>query len=123
MTLFLKMWYEVSVSKIGFGLKSSREMQNKWYPLSKGGDFRKWYGNNEHIVNLQDNGYDIKNGGGNYRLREDKWYFKPFLTWSRISSSKVAFRFLKSGVLFSDAGPGIFAENECFSTILFSIQN
>ncbi|NPE28180.1 BREX-1 system adenine-specific DNA-methyltransferase PglX [Methanococcoides sp. SA1] len=117
--IFLKLWYEVAISDIGFGLQISEEMQTKWYPLSKGGDFRKWNGNNEHVINLCDDGYDIRNGGGNYRLRDDKWYFKPYITWSRISSSKIAFRYSEYGILFSDAGPGIFAENKCFDVILF----
>ena len=69
------------------------------------------------MINLRDNGYDIKNGGGNFRLRDDKWYFKPYVTWSRISSSSIAFRALKGGVLFADAAPGIFAETDCENVI------
>ncbi len=119
--LFLKLWHEVALNDIGFGLSSASEMKAfvKWYPLSKGGDFRKWFGNNEHIINLRDNAYDIKNGGGNYRLRETDWYFKPYVTWSRISSSSIAFRIIEEGILFSDAGPGIFANEKCFNIIAF----
>jgi len=119
--LFLKLWYEVALDDIGFKLRSASEMEPfvKWYPLSKGGDFRKWFGNNEHIINLWDDAHDIKNGGGNYRLRESDWYFKPYVTWSRISSSSIAFRMIEEGILFSDAGPGIFANEKCFNIIAF----
>jgi type II restriction/modification system DNA methylase subunit YeeA len=94
-------------------------MESYWYPLSKGGDFRKWFGNNEHVINLRDDGWDIKNGGGNYRLREKDLYFKPYITWSRISSSQIAFRYLDQGVLFADAAPGIFAKNNCLDVLAF----
>ncbi len=119
--LFLKLWYEVALNDIGFKLRSASEMEPfiKWYPLSKGGDFRKWFGNNEHIINLWDDAYDIKNRRGNYRLRERDLYFKPYVTWSRISSSSIAFRMIEEGILFSDAGPGIFANEKCFNIIAF----
>jgi hypothetical protein len=117
--IFLRLWHEVSLAKIGFGLSNALEMKSYWYPLSKGGDFRKWYGNNEHVINLRDDGWDIKNGGGNYRLREKDLYFKPYITWSRISSAQIAFRFLERGVLFADAAPGIFAKNQCLNALAF----
>jgi len=111
-SLFLRLWHESSFNKISFNLSSSNQMDNHWYPMSKGGDFRKWYGNIEHIINLRDNGFDIKNGGGNYRLRDENLYFRPYITWSRISSSSIAFRYLNGGILFADAAPGIFIERE-----------
>lgn len=115
--LFLRVWQEVSLGKISFGLSTSDQMQGAWYPLSKGGEFRKWYGNIEHLINLRDDAFDIRNGGGNFRLREQKLYFKPYVTWSRISSSTIAFRYLSGGVLFADAAPGIFAEEKCIEVI------
>ena len=56
----------------------------RWYPLSKGGEFRKWYGNSQHVINLWRNGYSIQNGGGNFRLRDPKWYFKESISWSEL---------------------------------------
>jgi hypothetical protein len=111
--IFLRYWHEVIINKISFGLTSAAQMSGYWYPLSKGGEYRKWYGNSEHIINLYNHGSDIINGSNNYRLREDKWYFKPYVTWSRVSSSKASFRVVKGGVLFADAAPGIFAGNDC----------
>lgn len=111
--LYLRLWFEVSHAKIGFGLNSSEEMRDHWYPMSKGGEFRRWYGNSEHVINLRGGGLDIKAGGGNYRLRDERFYFKKYVTWSRITSSKVAFRVLDGGVLFADAAPGVFAGENC----------
>ncbi len=119
--LFLRAWQEVDVTKITFGLTSEEQMDGQWYPLSKGGEFRKWYGNVEHLINLRDDAFDIRNGGGNFRLREKKWYFQPYVTWSRISSSSIAFRYLNNGVLFADAAPGIFAGEKC--TEIISLLN
>lgn len=110
---FLKFWNEVEFKNIGFKLNNHSEMlksRKKWFPLSKGGSYRKWLGNNEHIINLFDDGKDIKNSNGNYRLRESKYYLKNSITWSRITSTKVSFR-NSNQILFSDAGPSIFLEN------------
>ena len=110
---FLKFWNEVEFKNIGFKLNNHSEMlksRKKWFPLSKGGSYRKWFGNNEHIINLFDDGKDIKNSNGNYRLRESKYYLKNSITWSRITSTKVSFR-NSNQILFSDAGPSIFLEN------------
>ncbi len=115
--LFLKFWHEIDSSLIGFNLENSSQMHSKWFPLSKGGAFRKWFGNAEHVINLGNDAHDIRNGGVNYRLRDNKWYFQPYITWSRISSFKVAFRYFKNGILFSDAGPGIFAGRKCLEVI------
>lgn len=112
--LFLKIWNEVEIKKIGFGLNSHLEMvesKKRWFPLSKGGSYRKWFGNNEHIINLYDDGRDIKNSSGNYRLRENKYYLRNSITWSRITSTKISFRNSKQ-TLFSDAGPSIFLEDK-----------
>jgi hypothetical protein len=116
-TAFLRNWHEVPFRSISFGLRDSSEMTGKFYPMSKGGDFRKWYGNLAHVVNLENDGYDIKNSGLNYRLREKILYFQPFVTWSRITSSNIGFRLVENGILFSDAAPGIFSGNAVLPTL------
>lgn len=115
--IYLRYWHEVSRGKISFGLSSADEMNGYWYPLSKGGEYRKWYGNLEHLINLKDDAFAIRNSGGNYRLRESKWYFQSYVNWSRISASSIAFRYIESGVLFADAAPGIFAGSNCLEVI------
>jgi len=110
--LFLKNWFETNFINIGLNLSSDIELlesNKKWFPLSKGGEFRKWYGNLEHIINLKNNGEDIKKSGVNFRLRDSKYYFKNSITWSRITSSTIAFR-KNEKVLFSDAGPSMFLD-------------
>jgi len=116
---FLRLWFEVVFNHTQFGLHNSTQMNPaiKWFPLHKGGSFRKWYGNAEHVIDLEYGGQNIIMNSPDFRLREKKWYFKPFVSWSRISSADIAFRYFPCGVLFSDAGPGIFAEDKCLEVI------
>lgn len=116
---FLRLWFEVSQLNTQYHLNDSEQMDLtiKWFPLHKGGNFRKWYGNAEHVIDLWNGGENIKTKSPDYRLRDAKWYFRPFVSWSRISSSSIAFRYFSKGVLFSDAGPGIFAENSCVNIL------
>ncbi|WP_097010498.1 Eco57I restriction-modification methylase domain-containing protein [Pseudodesulfovibrio profundus] len=111
---FLRFWFEVSTDNIQFNLSSASQMDinNKWFPLHKGGDYRKWHGNCEHIIDLKNEGESIKDKSPDFRLRDKKFYFKQYVSWSRISSSDIAFRYYPKGVLFSDAGPGVFSEDE-----------
>lgn len=71
-----------------------------------------FYGNNEKIINLWNDGADIKNSGGNYRLREKEYYFKRGITWGRITSADISFRATAPGTLFGDAGPVGFVESK-----------
>lgn len=61
---FLRFWHETSFGKIGFNFKSrdeAKESRLKWFPYNKGGSFRKWYGNNEYILNWENDGYELRN--------------------------------------------------------------
>lgn len=103
---FIKSWFELNLPSIAFHCKSADDMlDNKWFPLNSGGGFRKWYGNNSYVVNLKNNGQDIKNTVKNYRLRDSKYYFQKGITWGRITSAQIAFRDVIEGSLFGDAGP------------------
>lgn len=61
---FLRLWYEVPLNRVGYGFSENEEAiksRKKWFPTTKGGSFRKWYGNNEYVVNWENDGYEIKN--------------------------------------------------------------
>ena len=103
---YIRFWHEPNIGKIKFDCKSVTDMGNfRWFPLNSGGDFRKWYGDNQKIVNLWNNGADIRAHVKNYRLRDSSFYFKRGITWGRITSSQIAFRNVIDGSLFGDAGP------------------
>jgi 16S rRNA G966 N2-methylase RsmD len=113
---FLRRWYEVSLQRIKFDATTREEVKNssiKWFPLNKGGDFKKWYGNQEYLVNWENDGNEIRNFmGNNGRLRSRpqnmEYFFKESIGWSLISSVIPAFRFFPSGFIFNAVGPSMF---------------
>ncbi len=101
---FLRMWYETSKSA------------QKWVPCQKGGPFRKWYGNNDFVINWADNGKELKEFSGS-NLRNSHNYFRSGLSWTRISSSNTAFRFFPEGSIFESTGPCLFPEKLPFYSV------
>ena len=101
--LFLRHWYEISAEKFSFG-KNKENV--KWYPHHKGGPFKKWYGNNEWIINWDQNGREIKENN-NSGLQGQKLYFAPVISWSKITSKGNSFRFLPSNYLFDSGSPAL----------------
>mgnify|MGYP006287197119 FL=1 len=112
---FLRFWMEIERSKFGFGYKDSLEAEmsgKKWFPLNKGGGFRKWYGNKIYVINWLHNGEEIKKAvitkykGGSYtkEIRSEDSYFKDGITWSALTSGTSSFRLSDYGALFDSAG-------------------
>ena len=103
---FLRLWNEVNYNKIGYNISNSQEAlesKKKWFPYNKGGEFRKWYGNQEYLVNWENDGYEIKNFK-NAVVRNPSYYFKESISWSKVSSSNFSMRFFQKGFIFADAG-------------------
>lgn len=105
--LFLRLWYEVSSNTFSFG-KSNQGY--RWYPHHKGGEFRKWYGNIEWVVNWENDGQAIKSAM-NSGLQGKSMYFRCFSGWSKISSKGNPFRLYDKNFLFDSGAPSI--SNEC----------
>ncbi|WP_337790775.1 BREX-1 system adenine-specific DNA-methyltransferase PglX, partial [Roseburia hominis] len=113
---FVRKWYEC----VRADLSTSSSPQNvnrvgKWFPYCNGGEFRKWYGNNDDVVNWQDDGFEIKNfvddkGKPRSRPQNQQYYFHEGGTWTAISSSLFSVRYFPEGYLFSNAGMAIYAE-------------
>lgn len=97
---FLKLWQEVSYNNISFSGLNDK----KWYPITKGGDFRKWYGNNDYLVNWKNNGQELKAFKKAY-IRNEDFYFKPDISWTYISHYKISFRHTYNNSLFTAVGP------------------
>lgn len=128
---YIMFWFEPAVCNVKFDCQNSNDMGNaKWFPINSGGEYRKWYGNYTKIVDLWKDGFNIRHNVKNYRLREKGYYFKAGVTWGRISSSDIAFRDVRVGTLFGDAGPVGFAEkNKSYilgflnSKVVFTLLN
>lgn len=112
-------WYEVMAKNIQFSARSLSDMKGyRWFPLNSGQGYKKWYGNNGIIVDLEKDAIRVKNSKTNYRLRDQKYYFKTGITWGRITSSEISFRKSRQGNLFGDAGPMMFIDENYLNLIL-----
>lgn len=103
---FLKFWYEINICD--FSLKNKHS--DYWYPISKGGEYRKWYGNFLYVLNYKNNGEELKDNKAN--LRNSKNYFTEGATWTVISSDGFGVRYLPKGFLFDQGGSGIFVYDD-----------
>ena len=120
-TRFIRQWFEVSIQNIGFDIETnikSIESKKKWFPYNKGGDFRKWYGNQTEIVNWFNDGEELKiyqntlDQGWTVRLKSREYYFKDGITWTFISSSYFGVRYSPIGFIFDVAGSMAFPQME-----------
>ncbi len=108
---FLRLWYEVNLDRILFNCPDAQtalESKKKWFPYNKGGEFRKWYGNNDYLVNWENDGLELKDFRPKSVIRNERYYFKPGITWSRISSSYFGLRHSDPGFLFDCNGTTLF---------------
>lgn len=125
---FLRLWYEVDFKKMNVNadsLEIAKRSQKKWFPYNKGGEYRKWYGNCDYVINYENDGSEIKSfhevlnltsPGG--RLKNQDCYFKPQVSWSKISSGDFCVRYYPSGFIFDVAGSAIFPKSE---DVIFSL--
>lgn len=116
--LFLRLWWEPSHENICFTAVNREDAlasKRRWFPHNKGGEFRKWFGNCDYIVDWADDGKSIKeyrNAQGQLAgyPRNQDCYFKECVTWSKISSGQLAFRFKCSGDIFNEVAPAFFTD-------------
>ena len=129
---FIRLWFEVNRNKFGINISSRKEAvesRKKWFPFAKGGEQRKWYGNNDTVVNWENDGFEIQNfkdektgriRSHNYNL---DYIFSSALTWTVIGTEKTSFRFCPVGFLYSNSGYGLFCNNEKTKYYLLGFMN
>ena len=103
---FLRFWYEIDFQNFCRNCTSNEESKRisaKWYPFNKGGEYRKWYGNFDYVINWKHDGYELRNFP-NAAIRNSEYYLMPHITWSKVSSGTISFRYRPEGSVFSDAG-------------------
>lgn len=111
---FLRLWQEVNIKSISFSCSNHEEAKNngfKWFPYNKGGVFRKWYGNNDYIIDWEFDGEKLKKFKRSV-IRNPIFFFKPSCTWSDITSSTNAFRYRPGGSLFDVTGMSVFSDDK-----------
>ena len=118
--LFLRLWFECDKQKCGFGsytAESAKNSKKKWFRYNKGGEFRRWYGNNDYLVNWENDGEELKAyvtkhyGSYSKEIRGESRYFCESITWSGVTSSATGFRYSSQGALFDSGANGLFADN------------
>lgn len=110
---FLRFWHEINYERSSIFDSNI----DKWFPCNKGGAFRKWYGNNEYVVNWENDGYEIcnfkdENGKMKSRPQNLPYMLKEGLTYTNISSSTFGVRYSPPGFIYDAAGSLIYVENK-----------
>lgn len=146
--LFLRLWHEISQNNMAVACRNKEEqvaVNKRWIPYNKGGDFRKWYGNNEYVVNWFNDGEEIKENtrkvypylGDNlgWKISNESFYYLPGITWSGVTSNKNSFRAYGYGFIFDSGANGFFPDdtskrnvftaylNSCVSQYVLNIIN
>ena len=116
---FLRFWHEIdytNLKKNCLSCEDSKNMDYKWYPCNKGGQFRKWYGNQDYVINWQNDGFEIRNFKKSI-VSNTNDFFKKHISWSKISSG-IAFRYYPKGFIIDHAAGYIIANDKIFYYIL-----
>ncbi|MBN8108797.1 BREX-1 system adenine-specific DNA-methyltransferase PglX [Vibrio vulnificus] len=118
---FVRTWHEVDYAKVALGCENDDAVNNqnlKWVPYDKGGAYRKWYGNNDHVVNWERKGEEVLGyaaslyGSPTRTIKNISMYFKEGITWSAITSGSLSVRYSPVGHIFSNAGMKVFNEDQ-----------
>lgn len=122
---FLRVWFEVNRTKLLFGSENALEVKRKgvkWIPYNKGGEYRKWYGNHEYVVNWENDGYEIKENtrkvypylGDNlgWKISNEQMYFKKHICWTDLTTKGLSFRDFPVGFIFDASANVIFPKKE-----------
>ena len=118
---FLRQWFEVSADRSYMRARDREDAKAsgaRWFPHNKGGEFRKWWGNQDYVVNWEEDGREIqslvdpKTGKQRSRPQNIDCYFRPCISWARVSSGDPSFRLFDSSSTFNDKGSAIFLDSE-----------
>ena len=133
---FLRFWHEIERSKMYCSCANAEEalrVHAKWIPYNKGGEFRRWYGNNEYVVNWEDDGKEIKDNtrkvypqlGDNlgWKISNEQYYFHEGITWTVVSTKKTSFRRYYQGAIISNSGQSVISDNTKLLDYLTGLLN
>ncbi len=130
---FLRVWHEVSLARMNFdsqNLGEAKQSLATWFPYNKGGYSRKWSGNQDYVINYRNDGEDIKafhdilnltSPGG--RLKNQEYYFKPCVSWSKVAGGNFAVRYFPEGFIFDVAGSAVFFDTKEASMYFCGLLN
>jgi type II restriction/modification system DNA methylase subunit YeeA len=128
---FVRLWHEVQLSKIGFlqaNGAEARASQKRWFPYNKGGNYRKWYGNNDCVVNWENDGSAIrnffdKNGKPRSATRNTEYYFRKGIVYSLFGFENFGVRYKEEGFVFDVSGSSMFPSEDLEVVLAFLCSN
>jgi hypothetical protein len=129
---FLREWFEVSIDHSCLDARNHEDAKSsnkKWFPYNKGGAFRKWYGNSEHFINWEDGGAEVLGyaaslyGSPTRTIKSMSEYFKPSISWSKVTTGGFSMRYFNEGYLFDVAGCSIFSDSKDELVTLLGFTN
>jgi len=134
---FLRYWFEVDLTRMqlhSLTLEDAKASGKRWFPYNKGGEFRRWYGNNNYLINFENDGEEIKFAVVNNpsdpktthwsrRIFNTEYFFREGITWSTLSSSYPSFRYFGNGFIGDSKGASVFPSRKISATYLISFLN
>lgn len=124
---FIREWWEVSQSKSKLTSDNATDRKtsvcDKWFPYNKGGEYRKWYGNQDYVINWENDGQELYDFRPKSVIRNPQFYFQSSVSWPNMSSGTPSFRYYPEGFIFSHVGDCLFPKDELDRDKLIAICN
>lgn len=109
--LYMKYHWEVNRNRIG--------LNKKWLPCAKGGEYRKWVGNDHYLIDWSPESRNFYRSNFSARIISEKYWYLPGITWSDISTNSPSFRYLDANGTYETTGPTIFAKSNELDDLYF----
>ncbi|MEA3252802.1 MAG: BREX-1 system adenine-specific DNA-methyltransferase PglX [Pseudomonadota bacterium] len=122
---FIRFWYEIGTASIGSNCNSEdifAEGGYKWCPMDKGGEYKKWYGNQCHVVLWENRGHEIRNFARS-AVRSPQYFFKPHFSWTLVASGAFSSRYFPHGYILDTASNCIYFEKDSLKFKLLGFFN
>lgn len=123
---FLRQWFEVSADRSYMRARDREDAKAsgaRWFPYNKGGQFRRWWGNQDYVVNWEGDGSEIWEFRPRSVIRNPDYYFQPSVSWSKVTAGAVAFRSYPRGFIFDVAGTSLYANSLSKNTEILALVN
>ena len=123
---FLRQWFEVSADRSYMCARDREDAKAsgaRWFPYNKGGQFRRWWGNQDYVINWQDDGCELWAFRPRSVIRNPAFYFHPCVSWSKVTSGTIAFRMYPKGFLFDVAGTSLFSASSLTNSEILALVN
>lgn len=118
---FLRQWFEVSADRSYMCARDREDAKAsgaRWFPHNKGGEFRKWWGNQDYVINWEDDGRELWDFRPRSVIRNPDYIFSPCISWSNVTSGEPSFRQYDSSSIFSHVGQAVFPKESERTAVL-----